>query len=55
MTIARMAKSLLMAGVMTMAAGTPGRTAAIDVPVRTTGRRTAEDGRLHPAGPRRGH
>jgi len=31
MTIARMAKSLLMAGVMTMAAGTPGRTAAIDV------------------------
>ncbi|MFN3508454.1 MAG: tetratricopeptide repeat protein [Allorhizobium sp.] len=31
MTIARMAKSLLMAGVMTMAAGTPGRSAAIDV------------------------
>ncbi|MDH4413401.1 MAG: tetratricopeptide repeat protein [Rhizobium sp.] len=31
MTIAKMAKSLLMAGVMTMAAGTPGRTAAIDV------------------------
>lgn len=31
MTIARMAKSLLMAGVMTMAAGTPGQTAAIDV------------------------
>ncbi|WP_235882880.1 tetratricopeptide repeat protein [Rhizobium rhizophilum] len=31
MTIARMAKSLLMAGVMTMAAGAPGRTAAIDV------------------------
>ncbi len=31
MTIARMAKSLLMAGVMTMAAGTPGRAAAIDV------------------------
>lgn len=31
MTIARMAKSLLMAGVMTMAAGTPGRTATIDV------------------------
>jgi TPR repeat protein len=31
MTIARLAKSLLMAGVMTIAAGTPGRTTPIDV------------------------
>ncbi len=31
MTIARLAKSLLMAGVMTIAAGTPGRSAPIDV------------------------